>query len=580
MKAELLRKQEEVNRIKKPNTLDPFAGFIPKRTSSSSSRSHHKKKSAEIPKPPAVRTESEKQAAEDHEMLAKSKKVLEAKAKLYDNMTNNGGFVNSDDTCLVRFNKKKQDERQPLKYPSSSESDSDASIRDTNYSDDDDEKWTEYTDCLGRTRKCLKDDLEFFRKKDLELAEGSNTRKDRSEERETPWFVDTKGISSADLPLYKPTTDVDTMSMMSKTSKMEEMRIQWEHTEQDNLNREQIHYQDVLFNEARTHGVGYYSFSNDVTERAKQQQVLEKDREKTLEEQQKREQVRLAREKNTNERVFAAKNRQRARLGLPPLPREEIDVTESGNTDKVEESKKERKQKKREEKELKKKEKLEKEREEKRQHHLRPWDQGKDEAHRSSFDDEDKWEYKPEKPEPMSQQQWNDMKRGERNPDFAPPTSTESFNRFTTKKPNPDRNPNFAPPPTESFNRFTTRPEINLDIELPPSTESFHRFTTIKPKPIKRRNENMFNAPIQNELDGNDFPVEQDESNKRRRAEVAPPPTFDYYGPTPTSKPKPKGVNPDLTESIEAGLRFLREKSDKSGPGTKQSWVANTTYEE
>lgn len=598
LKAELLRKQDEVNKIKKTSTLDPFASFVPKRTSHSSNRSHDKKK-PEIPKANAEKSESEKRADEDYEMLAKSKRVLEAKAKLYDRMTNSGGHLNSDDTCLVRFNQKKQEDRAPVSSSSESESDDDRKRISDGDDDDDDEKWTEYTDCLGRTRKCLKEDLEFFKRKDRDLEDAAKSRGERSPEREAPkreapWFVDTKGISSADLPLYKPTSDDDTMSMLSKSTKMEEMRVQWEQKEQDNLNRDQIHYQDVLFDEARSHGVGYYAFSVDTAEREKQQKVLDIEREKTLEEQRKREQVRLAREKIVTERVFGAKNRQRARAGLPPLTREEFEAAEKKAMPEKDDSKDDRKEKKREEKERKQKELEEKEREEKRQRHLRPWDQGKDNisGRRTSLSDDEKWEYRPEKPEPMSQEQWNEMKRTERNPDFAPPSSAEpAFNRFTTKKSKP-----FKPSNTmthgNSFNE-PIRNEVNDNdhpavqedefSELLPTTESFNRFTT--KKPLKRRNEmahqNMFNQPIRNELDGNDFPVdEDDESNKRRRAEFAPPPTFDYYGPSSSTKPKTHVQNPDISSSIEAGLRFLREKSDKSAPGSKQSWVANTTYEE
>lgn len=540
-----MRKQAEVSRIKKPNsTFDPFAAFVPKR--STSSRSHDKKKNDQPPpRSNAEKSEKEKRSDEDHEMLAKSKKVLEAKAKLYERMTNSGGSLNSDDTCLVRFNQKKQEERQPIEA-SSSDSESDTENPRGGSDHDDDDKWTEYTDCLGRTRRCLKEDLDFFKKKDLDLADTAKNRTERSEEKETPsWFVDTKCISSADLPLYKPTNDDDMMSMISKSSKMEEMRIQWEQKEQENLNSENIHYQDVLFNEARTHGVGYFAFSADASERIKQQKILEEQREQTLEEQRKREEVRLARERIVAERVFAAKNRQRARLGIAPLSREEFEAEAKKNT--VEEVKDDAKEKKKSEKEMKKKEKMDKEREDKRQKHLRPWDEGKESGQKrrpsTSSDDDKEWEYKPEKPEPMSQQQWNEMKRTERNPDFAPP------------------------------------------IMIPEPEQSFNRFTTIKPKQMKRRNEtaygNMYSEPIKNELDGEDFPIEQDESNKRRRAEVAPPPTFDYYGPTSTaSKPKSHGNNTDITSSIEAGLKFLREKSDKTAPGTKQSWSANTAYGE
>lgn len=572
LKAELLRKQEEVNKIKKPNVLDPFAARFSKHIPKSKK---DKKKSEEKPPktPSSERVKSGKQIEEDQEMLVKSKKILEAKAKLYDRMTNSGGSLNSDDTCLVQFNKKKQDDRQPIE---SSESDSDDHYNNESDQDDDgDGKWTEYTDCLGRTRKCLKEDVEFFKKKDRDLAETAKQRSNNQNDeiKKTPWIIDTKGDdTSVDLPVYKSTNDDDTMSMMSEASKMEKMRIQWETTELDNLNRDQIHYQDVLFDEARTHGVGYYGFSTDMDERRKQQKILEEEREKTLDEQKKREEVRLTREKIIADRVFAAKNRQRARLGLPALLREEFEESEKGNDKSEQKPEADQKQKKKDEKKLKKKEKLEKEREEKRQHHVRPWDHGKDgidnvPSRSSAFDDDDdddnvaEWKYEAEKPEPMSQEQWNELQRAQRNPDFAPP-STESFNRFTTIK-----SKHFASPPP------------------PPSTESFNRFTTIKPKPIKRRNEtavnNMFNEPIRNELDGNDFPLdENDAANKRRRAEIAPPPTFDYYGPTSGSRPKVKSKNADLSDSIEAGLRFLREKSDKHGPGTKQAWVANTTYEE
>lgn len=537
LKAELLRKQEEVNKFKKPSVSDPFAARVSKQLPKSS---RDKKKSNETPKTKSTeKLEKVKQNEEDHEILAKSKRILEAKAKLYDKMTNSGGSLNSEDTCLVQFNRKKQDERQSF---GTSESDSDSDDGHyNNDSDQDDGKWTEYTDCLGRTRKCLREDVAFFKKKDRELAESTNRRNIEPEEKKTPWIIDTNGASSIDLPIYKSTNDDDTMSMMSESSKMEKMRIDWENKEQDNLNRDKIHYQDVLFHEARTHGVGYYGFSTDLEERRKQQKMLEEEREKTLNEQKKREDVRLMREKMIADRVLAAKNRQRARLGLPALSRGEFEANES--LDKPEDKPDDdQKEKKKDEKKMKKKEKLEKGREEKRQQHVRPWDHGKDgidntSGQSSAFDNEDEWEYKAEKKEPMSQERWNELQRAQRNPDFAPPVM-ESFNRFTTKKP-----------------------------------------TT-----MKRRNEttvnNMFNEPIRNELDGNDFPIDENDANKRRRAEIAPPPTFDYYGPTSVSRPKVKNPNADIGNSIEAGLRFLREKSDKSGPGTKQSWVANTTYEE
>lgn len=36
--------------------------------------------------------------------------------------------------------------------------------------------------------------------------------------------------------------------MISKTSKIDEMRSNWEKQEEENKNKEKIHYQNVLFN--------------------------------------------------------------------------------------------------------------------------------------------------------------------------------------------------------------------------------------------------------------------------------------------------------------------------------------------
>lgn len=372
--------------------------------------------------------------------------------------------------------------------------------------------------------------MDFFKKRDGEQAKSSKSKLEQADDQPKPnesFFIDTKGISSSDLPLYNPTMNTDdTMSMISKSSKMDEMRQQWEQKEQENITRTDIHYQDVLFDEARTHGIGYYAFSVDQTERAKQQQELEVEREKTLEAQRQREKTRLNREKAISDRVFSAKNRQRARNGLSPLNREEYDAVENQKNQVDDE-----KLKLQAEEEKKKRDEQERLDQEKRKQHLRDWDRGKDNARKATNaeSDEGEWAYKPEKPEPMSQEQWNEMKRLERNPEFAP---------------------------------------------VEPNSSSFNRFTTIGSKTFKRRNasttENMFNKRIHNELDDVDV---SDEKNRRTRAEIPPPPSFDS-----TARP-PRNSN-DISASIEAGLQFLREQSDKNATGSKQSWVTKATYEE
>ena len=74
----------------------------------------------------------------------------------------------------------------------------------------------------------------------------------------------------------------------------------------------------LFFAEARSHGVGYYSFSKDAEQRTRQQESLNKLRQETTQEQKKAQDLRALRDKQLAERVKAARNRRRARLGLPP----------------------------------------------------------------------------------------------------------------------------------------------------------------------------------------------------------------------------------------------------------------------
>lgn len=75
-----------------------------------------------------------------------------------------------------------------------------------------------------------------------------------------------------------------------------------------------------MFVEARSHGVGYYSFSKDEEERSKQQANLNKLREETAKQQQMTSEMKKLREKQLAARLKAARNRKRARMGVPPEP--------------------------------------------------------------------------------------------------------------------------------------------------------------------------------------------------------------------------------------------------------------------
>lgn len=83
------------------------------------------KKSVKPPKEEKTRDKSSSKSKEieleDSAQLARSKKILEAKAKYYDKMVKAGGSMSNNENNLVMFNRKHQDTRVE-----SEDSDSDA----------------------------------------------------------------------------------------------------------------------------------------------------------------------------------------------------------------------------------------------------------------------------------------------------------------------------------------------------------------------------------------------------------------------------------------------------------------------
>ncbi|XP_055605269.1 uncharacterized protein LOC129753476 [Uranotaenia lowii] len=438
---------------------------------------------------------------------------------------------------------------------------------------------------------------------------------------------------------------------------------------------------------ARQHGVGYYAFSTDREERTRQQNELDSIRESTLEAQRQKDNLRQARDRIIADRVKAAKARQRARLGLPPeleeseekgaeknesVGKSEEDNQSAVGGDDLYDNTEEKKRLKAEAKARKKKEKEERKREKERAKHVRPWDAGKEQ-------DIDK-EWKPAKEwYVMSQEEWNEIKRNERIPEFAPPVEkppppfrmaqrgervpvktsfVQSRNdEHDSDEPGedeggfepigplpPDRlwsaehrianNPlqpdsvGLGPPPSRRFPdededvvNMPTVPPGTEDILLPEQPQRALFFTTKKTtttktrQEFKRRNYESATAsddnwgvtgqqqqkrhkpqqqqqnsiPIRNELSDGSSSGDEDGAMPRQGngVEIAPPPTWDYYGPSSSSggaatrRPaKSTATKNALEASIEAGLRFLRDQSDKGGPtvGTKNKWTSNADY--
>lgn len=255
LKAELLRKQEEVGRARVNSSVEDFIPKkVPKPEKDESEGRKKGSQNRQEKKPKSTVTE-----LEDAAQLARSKQMLQAKAKYYERMVASGGALNTDENSLVMFNKKKQDAKQTLHYFSEDSeehkkdlSDSD-STTDSDSNEDDDNKWVEYTDCLGRTRKCLKKDLQQCMERDRELAKSVEPREGQRRE-------DMDGTSESKEPEEKrqdiAEEEGDIIGPMPSMATAEpnvgerfrEMREQWVEQEEANLEKDSIHYQDVLFN--------------------------------------------------------------------------------------------------------------------------------------------------------------------------------------------------------------------------------------------------------------------------------------------------------------------------------------------
>lgn len=291
----------------------------------------------------------------------------------------------------------------------------------------------------------------------------------------------------------------------------------------------------------------------------KQQKELELRRKATLDAQKERDEQRAAREKIIAERVLAAKNRQRARLGLPPLEKIEEPTSENKREDENAEKEKQ-------------KDDEEAAREMERKSHLRPWDVGKEgTSHLVPATEEKEWTYKNHK-EPMSQEQWNEMKREERVSEFAP---TSPLNKSGEKrKKNKNKREKNRDQNTESVyeskaEEKEVEPEVPMDDLMEEVEEEKPGLYFTTKKKLKRRN-------YQPE-------VEEEKEDELRPpgtggVQVPPPPTFDYYGPPILGLNKRAKAAPNLETSIEAGLKFLRNQTDKGQSTSKSSWGAKANY--
>ncbi|CAG4960000.1 unnamed protein product [Colias eurytheme] len=531
LKAELLKKQEEVQE-KKNLPQHRLENFKPSVKTSDKHRQEGQKERRSLKDNLVAKN------IDDSEAFRKSKAALEKKAQLYEHLADSAGSSQLADRFLVDFKEKKQ---QDVTKRESCDTKNDAVVEsDTEvYKEDDDGDWVEYVDCLGRTRKCLKSDLDLYKKRDQELIKLMPSNKDEAD-------AEQSASSKPEKPfLVQKTNDY-----------LQSLREKWEQKEKELLAKDNdIHYQDLLFDEARMHGVGYYSFSTDEAERRKQMEELIKKRDETLKAQKQAEEMRKKRDELVAARVAAARARQRMRAGLPPEdPEEKKNEFTKCLLEFLNEKKNEAENKaKEEEKRL--REEREKERQKQREAYIREWDLGKEGV-----------EDKVKKFKEMTQEEYVEQQRAKRIDEFAPPeTSNVSLkSKYTFDNQGNKRDSNIQKTWSDVRPKTPPPPDIGDVSNIEP--KGLYFTTKKQEKTVKYKNfiKAQEVVPIQNELSDEEDETKNKRPEKRKHesnhAEIAPPPTYEYYGPVPKNVKSKTPFHSDIRESFAQGAKSLEAK--------------------
>ncbi|XP_049857301.1 coiled-coil domain-containing protein 174 [Schistocerca gregaria] len=517
LKSELIRKKEECLLTKAEQTHVP------------------RKKLKSLNKPQkSDETVSQKsfikdvEETDDTELLIKSRKCLENKARLYDEKLRSAGRSTGEDDSesLVNFQQKNVEEsgERTDEIPSDTNSEPDDLCNE--YGDDSD--WVEYVDFLGRTRKCLKEDLERMKKIDSEFQR--TVSKEPNQDIHPPDVLLTDQISE-------------------RPEFLQKLHEVWEEQEKQLKEKQNIHYQDVFFNEARAHGVGYYAFSTDERARATQQAALERLRQETKTLQQVAKQKATQALTQSAARVDAAKKRMlkllQAAVGgeqqngaaavseiassiLTPV-QAAMEATQKDvlarRTEQLENRENE------EETEgavigptyVRTEQEEEKEEEDDliRRSHIRPWDEGKEgiaSKYHNGF-------VRSAEKEVMSQEKWIEKKREERQQEFSPLQE-------------PDK------------------PGVNLVEESLPAASKNTLFFSSRKKVFSNP------TPSHNKLI-NKFQNSDAAEVGPHAVSYVPPISETGHHPTLNTDPY-AGMSPaEISEAVEAGLKYLRQKAEE-----------------
>ena len=363
--------------------------------------------------------------------LKKSKEMLEKKSLLYEKLSRNPNLLNkteedseeeSDERILVDFHQKA--------YQKKTSDDKDFT--------EEEEEWTEFVDSLGRTRKCLKKDLEHYLNVDRQMF-GHNKSEDnrpkeenRSEQSSIPQLSANNELLTDDLRRELERREWEANARNEVTN---------ERQSEGNRSNANIHYQNVKFNEIRDHGVAYYAFDEDSTKRQQQMDLLKQLRDQTKTRKEQKQRLKQKRKQLMRERLAKVAQRK----GIPFEPKEsssDSDDDFSDNEPEVPEPK-----------------------------HIpsavREWDVGKKDLH----------EVLPQlrpKPTYNSHKTYVEERRDERISEFAPPSAysqNQSKNNFRDKRTHfrqnfgqkSETNKSFGHNLDKTNDRIDTKSGVNID---------------------------------------------------------------------------------------------------------------------
>ncbi|KAK3926114.1 Coiled-coil domain-containing protein 174 [Frankliniella fusca] len=253
LKAELARKHEEATKAKaqaQGSYIKPLAKPSKNSIFSRPHPSNHLSNKKEL-------------SAEEESKLKESRSALEEKAKLYDTLSqksssegNSEYLVNFSGKSLDSFHSRQseREEEEERRRKEKEEEEEEARRADSDEYDipsDPEDDWVDFTDSLGRTRRCLRRDLARFKELDDRLF--------KSLEPKTPPESNDEH-SSKTLPPAGFPSGCAAPDLLSDDMRREQQRLKWEEEEEKLRSKSDIHYQDVLFD-----GKSFILFYDNVT---------------------------------------------------------------------------------------------------------------------------------------------------------------------------------------------------------------------------------------------------------------------------------------------------------------------------